>query len=64
MCFAVSLCSDRLVQELEESPALFGAGGNRGRHAFVVALARLAAGSLRNATINNAVAHLLFGMVV
>ncbi len=52
------------MEELEEASALFAAGGNCGPHPFVISLARCAASPLGNATVDHAVTHLLFAMVV
>ena len=61
---AIKLCDDGCVQEIEEAPLLFLAGGHRGPHALVVTLTGLAAGSLRYLAIDNAVTKLLFAVIV
>ena len=55
---------DAFVEEGEEAVALFGAGGGDAPHAFVVALTDVAAGALCDAAVDDAVADLLFAVVV
>lgn len=56
--------SERFMQEVEEATPLFVTSGDPGPHSFVVALPRFAACALRDASVDYAVTHLLFGRVV
>jgi hypothetical protein len=61
---AVEFGGDRVFEKFEEVAALFLAGRDRGPHPFVITLARLAAGALRNAAIDYAMADLLLAVIV